>query len=116
MTRAASTDVLTSILYPSGHTVKDEPDIERRLNNVRYNDTLFAHTFHCDDVRRLDSYVTGAVTQSFTYDLADRPKHILSTSSAGSLDLTYTYDAATQRLSSANTRRPAAAHWRGSVT
>ena len=26
------------------------------------------------------------------------------------------YDAATQRLSSANTRRPAAAHWRGSVT
>jgi YD repeat-containing protein len=91
--RYDNNDYLTTLTYPSGRIISYVPDSENRLTAVKQNGIFFAQGITYDDSSRLASYITGAVTHTVTYDLADRPARLLSSSVGGALDLTYTYDA-----------------------
>lgn len=85
-------DNLSTLTYPSTRVVTYLYDIEHRLTTVKNNGVNFAQTFTYGDNGQLASYVTGAVTHTFTPDTADRVSRIVASSAGGTLDLTYTYD------------------------
>jgi YD repeat-containing protein len=88
---------LETITYPSGRVVTYHYDAENRLTSIDQkpagapSSSVFANAFTYGGNGRLESYVTGAVTQHFTYE-AERPKRIWTTGGSDALDLTYTYD------------------------
>jgi YD repeat-containing protein len=86
-------DNLTLAHYPSGRDVAYEYSSDR-LATIRQNGAVFASGFAYDDAGRPSGYTTGAVTHTFTFDADGRTSRILSSSAAGSLDLTYGYDRA----------------------
>lgn len=90
-------DQLTSLTYPSGRVVTYEYDATQRLSVVKQNGATFASGFTYGDTGALASYVTGAVTHTVTLDNRDRIQRLtaLGAGNAG-LDLTYTYNRASQ--------------------
>jgi YD repeat-containing protein len=97
-------DNLTQIVYPcrdvactQRRSVTYAYDVEDRLTTVRNDGALFAQNFTYDDAGRLASYQTGAVTHRFDYDIRDRVQRLRAgPASANALDLTYSYDKASQ--------------------
>ncbi len=85
-------DNLSTLTYPSGRVVTYLYDIENRLTTVKNNGVNFAQGFTYSDNGQLASYVTGAVTHTFTADAADRIGRIVASGAGGALDLTYSYD------------------------
>jgi len=89
-------DRLTQITYPSGRFVAYEYDAEGRPSIVRNNGAVFANVFTYSDSGKLTGYTTGAVAHTVAYDTRDRIQRITAGPAPTGLDLTYTYDPASQ--------------------
>jgi YD repeat-containing protein len=86
-------DQLSTLTYPSGRAVGYQYDSEGRPSAVLNNTAVFANGFTYNDSGKLSAYTTGAVTHTVTYDSRERVQRLTSGSA---LDLTYSYDLASQ--------------------
>lgn len=88
-------DNVFKLTYPSGRIVNYDYS-SGRLTTVRQNGATFAQNFHWDTSGRFDSYQTGAVTHTFTFDDINRVYTLVSgatgAAEANRLNLTYGYD------------------------
>jgi YD repeat-containing protein len=90
-------DLLRTITYPSGRVVTSEYDTANRLSAVKNNGATFADLFTYGDTGALASYRTGAVTHTVALDTRQRIQRLTALNAgAEGLDLTYTYDRASQ--------------------
>jgi YD repeat-containing protein len=93
-------DNLTRIIYPSltqtPRQVSYTYDNENRLTGVLNNGVSFASAFHYDDSGRLDSFQTGPVVHTVTYDTRDRVQALTAGAGSPQLSLTYGYNNVSQ--------------------
>jgi YD repeat-containing protein len=90
-------DLLRTLTYPSGRVITYEYDTVNRLSAVKNNGVIFADLFTYGDTGALASYRTGVVTHTVALDPRQRVQRLTALNGgAEGLDLTYTYDRASQ--------------------
>ena len=94
-------DRLTELTYPSGRIVGYTYDSSGRLAGVTQQGSIFADQFSYNDSGQLDSFRSGTVVQTLSYDSRKRVQRLTA---GADLDLTYTYDRTSSVLGIADGR------------